>query len=439
MVRFTRVTVVGSDGRRLDVSLPAQRPVVTLVPELCALLSLPPASRAAPWTLSTVRAGILDPQRSLDEAGIVDADVVFLAQPQEAPAPPYVDDVVDDLRAGVDRASTVRDGLEWAGAARAAGTCALAGLALALLPAVAVPAVTNGAAAALVLLLAGLLGTGLGWALRDRGGVFLAGGGLPAWTVGGWAAGEAWSDRTAVLAVTAALGLGAGLASWSLLGRRWDGVSAAGGTFGLLAVVGLAVLAAGAPADRAAAVVAVLVLVVVGLAARVAVGASGLMTLVRAEEQGAGVPRERLAEAARTGQLVLTGQVAGAAAAAAGAAATLVLAEGAAAPALGGVLAAACLLRSRAFTRTGQVLPLLAVGVVAAAAGAAALPVWAGLALLVATVLAVLALGLGRLDAVGAARLRRLAGLAEAVAVIATVPLALLVFDAVRAVRDLVS
>jgi hypothetical protein len=183
----------------------------------------------------------------------------------------------------------------------------------------------------------------------------------------------------------------------------------------------------------------VLVLVVVGLAARVAVGASGLLLLVRAEAQGAGVPRETLAEAARTGQLVLTGLVTGAAAVAAGAAATLLLAGGVAAPVLGAVLAAACTLRARAFTRVGQVLPLLAVGVVGAAAGAAALPVWLGVAALVLVALAVLPLGLGRLSAVGAARLRRLAGVAETVAVVATVPLALLVFDAVRAVRDLVS
>jgi hypothetical protein len=160
---------------------------------------------------------------------------------------------------------------------------------------------------------------------------------------------------------------------------------------------------------------------------------------VRAGEQGAGVPRTTLSEAARTGQLVLTGVVAGAAAVAAGAAATLLLADGVAAPLLGAVLAAGCALRARAFTRAGQVLPLLAVGVVGAVTAAAALPVGLGLAAGVLVALAVLGFGLGRLGPVGAARLRRLAGVAETLAVVATVPLALAVFDAARAVRDLVS
>ena len=442
-IRFTRVTVVGGDGRRADVSLPAQQPVLTLVPQLCALLSLPPNPGVAPWTLSTVRSGILDPRRSLDEAGIVDADVVFLALPHEAPAPPYVDDVVDDLRAGVDGAATVGDGLEWAGGARAAGTCALAGLAVAAAAVLVAVRPGNPAASAAGLLAAGLLAAVAGWALRARGGVLLTAGGLPAWAAGGALAGAAWSDRTAVLVLGAAVGAAAGLAAWGLAGRRWYGVTAAGTAAGGLALVALAAVAAGTTADRAAALVAVLVFVVLGLVAKTAVGASGLLPLVRAEERGAGIPRSALTDAARTGQLVLTGAVTGVAAAAAGAAAALLLAPGVAAPATGAVLAAGCVLRARGFTRLGQVLPLLAVGVVAVAAAGAGLVAgttgWPGAVGLVVLAAVVLGLGLGRVGDVSAARLRRLAGAAEVVAVVAIVPLALGVFDAYRAVRDLVS
>jgi hypothetical protein len=100
-------------------------------------------------------------------------------------------------------------------------------------------------------------------------------------------------------------------------------------------------------------------------------------------------------------------------------------------------------LRARAFSRFGQVLPLLGTGVVAvAAAGAGPLDGttgWAGAAGLVVLAVVVLGLGLGRVGDVTAVRLRRLSGIAEAAAVVATVPLALAVFDAYRAVRDLVS
>ena len=442
-IRFTRVTVVGGDGRRADVSLPAQQPVVTLVPQLCALLSLPPNPGPAPWTLSTVRSGILDPRRSLDEAGVVDADVVFLALPHEAPEPPYVEDVVDDLRARLDAAGTVGDGLEWAGGARAAGTCALAGLAVAAAAVLVAVRPGNPAGSAVGLLLVALLAAVAGWALRDRGGVLLIAGGLPAWAVGGALAGSAWSDRPAVLVLGGVVGTAAGLAAWGLAGRSWYGMTAAGAAAGGLALVALLAVAAGTTAAQAAALVAVLVFVVLGLVTKAAVGASGLLPLARAEERGAGIPRPALTDAARTGQLVLTGEVAGTAAAAGGAAATLLLAPGVAAPVTGAVLAAGCVLRARGFSRLGQVLPLLGTGVVAAAAAAAG-PLagttgWAGAAGMVVLAAVVIGLGLGRVGDVSAVRLRRLAGMAEAAAVVAMVPLALAVFDAYRAVRDLVS
>lgn len=456
--RFTRVTVVGDD-RQVDVSLPAQQPVVTLVPQLCALLSLRKDPPLGPWTLSAVSQGILNPQHSLDEAGITDAETLYLAPPPEAPEPPFVEDVVDEAAARLDGARTVREGMEWAGAARVTGCCALAASGFLVLALVIHAAATNrgGAAlalavrggAALALAVAGAIALGLAFAFRDRGGVFLAVAAVPTLALAGLAATQAGGGETPSRITITAAGAGLGLTAFRLAGKRWLGFSIAGGMLVVSAAIAEVLVAIGLRADRTAAVLVVFVLFAAGITPYLAVSHSRLVGMLRAEEKAERVPRDTLDSSVKAGQDILTGAVAGIAVVASAVTATLILSSGVAAPLLGAVTALAFALRSRAFTRTGQVLPMLAVPTAGALATAIALPTWltlptpgalwlTALALL-AIAITPLALGATHLNEVAAARLRRLSDATEAAAIILTVPLALATLNTFAWIRDLVS
>lgn len=457
--RFTRVTVVG-EGRQVDVSLPAQQPVLTLVPQLCALLSLHAARPGNPWTMATIAGGILDPRRTLDDAGITDADVVYLAPPAEAPKPPFVEDVVDEVRSLLDNASGLSDGVEWQGIPRVAGCCALGAAVLAGLALLVSVATPDRGVAAAALVGVGLLAAALCRPLRDRGAVWLAAVGTLAWTLAGWSLGggalgfaapgdpgTAVAGSASTLAWTTAVGAGLGLTTFWAAGRRWHSLAAAGLTLAPLALLAV-LLAVALPADRAAAAMVVVTLVVAGVAPQLAVANAGLVPLLRASEDGTRVDRSSLVGVVRRGHVVLAGVVPANALVAAVAVAVLVSSDGVVGPALGALGGLVFALRSRAFTRSAQVLPMIAVLATGAAAAAVALPGVlrlselaavgaAGGGLLVVS-LAIVGLGVGRLGDVAAARLRRVLDVVEAVAVIAVLPLTLAVFDAYAWVRDFV-
>jgi type VII secretion integral membrane protein EccD len=441
--RFTRVTVV-NDGRQLDVSLPASRPVRDLLPQLCDLLSLPPAEeedRRGGWSLSTVAGGQVDARGTLDDAGVVDADVLYLTPPAAAPPPPFVDEVIDEVRNALDE-----DGSAWAGRPRLLGSAALA--AVAFLAIAVVGAVSPGPAGGRLALFAasGLVATGLGRLSRGRGGGLVVAASLPVWALtvaqvavlGGWDSQATW--------YAGLVGLGVGLMTFAVVGGDWSAGVAAGVALAPLALLGMVLAAAGLEPARVAGVLVVLVLFALGLAPQVALARSGLVPLVRAQERGTPVARTEVTGAMQTGQRTLSGAVAGVCAVAAVAAGALLAARSAAAAALGGLAVLVYALRSRAFTRAAQALPLLGAATVAAAVGAIMLPQWllvepvrlyvsAGALLL----LAVAAAWAGRtaLDEVAAARVRQLFDAIEAVAVIGVVPLVLAVFGAYDWARSL--
>lgn len=427
--RFTRVTVVAG-GRSLDVSLPAARPMVEFVPRLCELLSLAP-EMAGRWQLSTISAGGLDPRRSLDEAGIVDAETLYLTPPEQAPLPPFVDDVIDEVQATLDG-----DGSEWRDTARMTGCAALAGIvvlvltyALTTVPATAALA-TLLPVAALTVLTGRLLGA--------PGGHLLIGAAVPAWSLAGAAVARVadWAQPAWFTAGAAGAGLGAALLA--LAGERWYGVAAGGLTVTALGGVGTGLLAAGLDPRRVAAVAAVLVVFAVGLAPQLALGSARLVDLLRRQEESQWVARHLVAAAVRRGQSVLTGVVVGVALAATTACVVLLTGPAGMGTLLGGVLGLVFALRSRAFTRLGQVLPMLVPPVVAATVavtGAVRLVgtdmvtvAWASAIGALAVAAAVLWAGRPRLDDVGAARLRQLLDLVEMVAVVSLVPLVIAVF-----------
>ncbi|MEV7331044.1 type VII secretion integral membrane protein EccD [Micromonospora sp. NPDC093244] len=429
--RFTRVTVVAG-GRSLDISLPAARPVLEFVPQMCELLSLAPEA-AGRWQLSTVGSGGLDPRRSLDEAGIIDAETLYLTPPEQAALPPLVDDVVDEVRTELDG-----DGSEWRDSARMTGSAALAGVvvltttyALATMP---VPVAVAPALLFTVAALAALVGRVLG----APAGTLLMAAAVPAWLVAGVMLARAAGWPESAWFTTGALGAGVGAALFALVGERWYGVAAGGFAVTVLGGLGTALLAAGLDPQQVAAVGSVVVVFAVGLAPQLALGSAGLVDLLRRQEESQWVGRHLVAAAVRRGQSVLSGVVVGVALAATAACVVLLTGPAGVGVVLGGVLALVFALRSRVFTRTGQVLPMLVPPVTAATVGVlggvrltgADEAVTAWLTVAGALVVAAVVLGAGRprLDDVGAARLRQLFDLAEVLAVVSLAPLVIAVF-----------
>jgi type VII secretion integral membrane protein EccD len=430
--RFTRVTVL-ADERSLDVSLPADRPVLELLPRIRDLLSLPPQTNGA-WALSAISTGAIDQRRSLDEAGVIDADVLYLTPPQEAPAPPVVDDVTDEVQSTLDD-----NGSEWLGDSRAYGAAALAAIAL-LAATLAVPSLplTAGGLAALLADL-GISAAIAGLLLRDRGGDLLVAAAIPAWTLAGFELAHlaGWAQPAPFAAALA--GAGIGCAALGLTGDRWTAVAAGGVAVVPFGVVATVLAATDLGLVRAAAASAVLAVFGAGLAPQFAVGRARLVDMLRAEENGEQTGRDELARSIRRGQATLTGAVTGIAVVAAISAAALLASRHWAGIVLGAAVGVVFALRSRAFTRTGQVLPMLAPPVVAAVFAALAVPSWLGAPAVVATavafggplavILLLIIVGRPRADEVGAARLRQFFDFIELIAVLALVPLAVAAFN----------
>ncbi|MFD7653972.1 EsaB/YukD family protein [Actinosynnema sp. NPDC059797] len=440
---------VMADGRQADVSLPAQQPVVTLIPQLRALLSLKAEPPGGPWTLSTTAHGILNPERSLDDAGIIDAAVVHLTPPQEAPEPPFVEDVVDEAAARLDGARTVGEGLEWVGDARVAGMSALAAAVLVFSALLCTTVADSGPLVFAVLIILGVVTTGLTRLLPRRGGMFTALAGVPVWALAGWCGSMNWGYDPVVTVAVSTVGVGIAFLPFTLLGGRYLAVGIAGGVLGSSSLLVVILVVVGLPLDRTIAVTTVLLLVVIGLAPQFAVANSGLVDLIRAEERAEQVRRAGLTRSVAVGQSLVSGIAAGTAVAASVAVAVLLLQPGVPAPALGATTALIFALRSRAFTRAEHVFPILVVATTGLATAAAVTPPRLGLAavggtflttgLLVAAVVAILALSAIRLGDITAVRLSRMANALETIAMILLVPLVFLVFDAYDFARRLVA
>jgi type VII secretion integral membrane protein EccD len=418
---FSRVTVVGA-GRSVDLVLPSTQPVGLLMPDLLQLVGDEPAGTAHGRRLVRTGGDALAPETTLAEAGISDGAVLWLVDQDATPAPPLVHDVVTAAAEDHDR----RAG-RWGPAARrraATAGVALACTGIAWLLARAGAGPRSLAVTALAVALAGIAATRVrapvGSALTLGGGgaalvAVEAAAGAAGWSL----AGRLVAGAAVVAVVTVLLGL------TSPLGR--DGVTG-GGVLLVLAAAWGAGAWAGLPADRLAALMAVLASMLLGLLPRFALSASGLVTLDDRRAGGLEVPRQDVAtalDAAHRGLVIAT----------AGTAASAVLAGRLLldAPTPWSVALAACLCallatRARAYPLTGEVLALLA------GAGtllAMLLVPWAGggtpagpVAVLGLVLVALLALLAVEPPEHVRARLRRAGDLVEAVAVAAAIPLA---------------
>ncbi|MGP4109553.1 type VII secretion integral membrane protein EccD [Streptomyces sp. 4N509B] len=202
--RLSRVTLVG-EHRRVDLVVPADEPVGALLPDVLRLLDDRPRPAGGPLArrLVTADGAVLPQDATLAAVGVEDGAVLRLVRQEETPAAPVVHDVADAaaedveqrawrwrderVRAWATGAATLTLGLVAAVLARDwYGTDAVGPWLVAVALAAAVAGVaatrlgggqTRGEAGAVLLLLAGALGAFGAWALTDGGAGGATGGG----------------------------------------------------------------------------------------------------------------------------------------------------------------------------------------------------------------------------------------------------------------------
>ena len=379
---YCPVTVVCGD-RRLDAALPAMVTIADLQPSLMRLLI--PAEEATAgrrWVLTPVGRADLTPDETLVQAGVLAADVLVLRTTDEPPdggtRPGVVSTVRDAVEDAIDESGrfwsplTTRHFTGWAAAVMAA---------LLLLPAAGLPVgMASTLAAATV---AVMLTTTVVWSTR---------GGETCHAVVGICVGCGWAALaggllTQSIAVTVRLAAPTGWAQVPVSPVLTAGTVAAAAFAALLLAgctaavhpVGLAPTAAllvvvaasgpvgvaairGAPIAVCAAVAAALVVLGLGGLPRAVLAVSGLSATAGRGDGPA--PEDRIAPDHRVAldrridraDRALTGAIVGASLVAAAGGTVAALSDQLGVQALGGGIALALLLRSRAFSRVPHVL-----------------------------------------------------------------------------------
>ncbi|MFG3099443.1 type VII secretion integral membrane protein EccD [Streptomyces sp. NPDC048182] len=320
---LTRVTLVG-ERRRVDLVLPSRELVGLLLPEVMRLLGDRVGERPQSRHLVTADGSVLEPDATLESAGVPDGAVLRLVRVEDAPSAPVVHDVSDEAADD----PNVR-AWRWDARARrvvAAGACVGWALACSVLARAGFEAQGAGAA----LLVAGALAAVAG-ALLGRGGhkglaAALIVSGAVVGVQGAWSLADAqeWSGAVRLAAVAGVLVVALSLLGWlSPMGR--------GALVGAVALTGagvcweaaLATQSGGtAPVDsaRTGALLAVVSVVLLGVLPRLALMGSGLSGLDDRRSAGASVSRFQVATALAathrgmalaTAVMALSGAVAG--------------------------------------------------------------------------------------------------------------------------------
>ena len=107
---FVRLSIFW-ENQQLDVSLPAQRPVVDFIDEIIQLFHPVDESHTKPgesvtdvftWALSSPINGRINPDISLSESGIIDGQRLYLTRASDAAQAPFVDDILSEIRTTID-------------------------------------------------------------------------------------------------------------------------------------------------------------------------------------------------------------------------------------------------------------------------------------------------------------------------------------------------
>ncbi len=427
-VGFTRVTLVGA-SRRVDLVLPSSEPVGRLLPDLLGIAGEPVSHPARLRRLVTVGGDVFGDGDSLESVGVVDGAVLRLVGAEDLPPAPIVHDVTEETADDLDRRATrwgpgVR---RWVAVTGFAAVVAVATM-FVYLHTAAATAAAGTAAAGLVL---GLAGVACGRERRPLGTALIAGAGtaLPvaAWA---WADANAFAPVWRIIAVGAALGLAVVLAGVNA--DRGRGAVTGGASALLLCLTWAAAAASGLSGQRLGAVLAVVVVVLIGVLPRLALTWSGLAMLDDRRVEDRPVTRREVgaALAAAHGSLIIA--VVGAAVSAVFAGWLLAARPTAWTVPLAALLVVVLLVRSRMYPLAAEVIALLgaAAAIVTvlwwgwAANGEPVLPLLVAAAALVVPVIALVV----NPPEHTRARVRRIGDLLESVAVVALLPVVLGVF-----------
>jgi type VII secretion integral membrane protein EccD len=147
MEQNTTRIALSVDGRRVDLAVPARRPIAEFLPQLVDLAGPEEQRVSMGWHLMRVGGDLLDPERTLADAAVLDGELIQLAP---ALAAPNGADVVDDVPAAVTAAAAPHRRTQWTRShvCHAFGAAAAVGLSLSL----AAGAVAGGIVAAVVAL-----------------------------------------------------------------------------------------------------------------------------------------------------------------------------------------------------------------------------------------------------------------------------------------------
>jgi type VII secretion integral membrane protein EccD len=424
------VTVV-ADRRRVDVALPRTVPVGDLLPQLLALCGAESSgAEPARWTLTRVDGRELAADRSLDDAEVLDGEVLALHARPSTVRPAYVEDVRDAVEDAVDssgRRWTPRATMRFALLLSAAGLAATALVPLAAgaeSGAVAGPAVGAGLAAA-----AGV--GGAWWATRHRSrdaayalaAVACLWGGVTGALLAGWWALTAVPAGAVAVAVALVAAAAARLATPYGTGHLALVVVLAAAAWGLAAAVG-----AGADLMAAVRVEAVLAVLVVGVLPRVALTAGGLGFADYQVRHAGALTRSAFADRLRDSGALLIGTLLGIGVVGAGLGLLLTFSPGTWDRWLGLLVGLGLVLRSRVFSQVPHVLPVRLAGVAVLAGNGVRLVLespatrpWVTMFAVLAALLLVAA-SVIPLSEITRARVRQILDLTEMAVVVALIP-----------------
>jgi len=360
-----RITIVGSK-RRVDLTVPAATTVIELLPRLVQLTGETDRSAAGGWVLTRIGGEPLSPESSLDEARIVDGELLFLESMERRPAAPAVEDYSAAVAEVVDasgarwtpvRARLTLEGLAgalWLSGAvtvlRAGGADAGSWAAIALAAAVALEA-----AAAV-----------LRWSLRrELAGAAAAIAAVPFWALGATYAALAAGEGSMLgrLVAAGAGGLAGAAVGWLVAPRLRTPAGALVLAVAPLTAAGAAVRFLGVTPVQAASAAAIVVLAIVAGLPRAAARVAGL---TRPREPLPAIATDDVEPAVSRGRRLLAWLLAAAGVDLAAFLALLGMAHDAAAGALAAGLVVAIALRARHHRFVAEALPL----VLAAATGA---------------------------------------------------------------------
>jgi type VII secretion integral membrane protein EccD len=278
--RLTRVTLIGP-RHRIDLVLPSGEPVGVLLPEIVAMVGYQPSSVPHRYQVSLVNGRTLDPGESLQQAEVADGTLLRIDPSTDAPPAAVVHDVTDEVADDLaERRGRWGPGpRRWTATAVVIGAAVLSGVLVgSALPGV-VPTV-----AGLMVVLAGSTIALMGG--RPAGVALILGGAALAMTAVPGRTAE-WSLRWVLWTAGVALTM---LAISIATRHQQAGVL---GAVTLLSLLGLwtGLYGAGLPADRVAAVMAVLSIGLLGLLPRIAMVSSGLTRLDDQQSEDRPVPR----------------------------------------------------------------------------------------------------------------------------------------------------